>query len=140
MKEQVTIIDNSGDEIKMYLQERGSCVSTVSPYENSSWKTEKNVFNSSIKEFAHVTKDPNKEYFDTPQLTMEDWNNSSSVVTIDNNYDSYDDDDFNTSNCSDDWVSNCDGSDIPDHIDPSTAYFDEDGNYSGGSYIDLNDD
>jgi hypothetical protein len=50
------------------------------------------------------------------------------------------DDDFNSSNCSEDWISNCNGADIPDHIDASTAYFDEEGNYAGGTLRDLNED
>ena len=34
------------------------------------------------------------------------------------------------------YGSNCNGSDIPDHIDASTAYFDDEGNYAGGVYKD----
>lgn len=145
MTKQVTVTDSEGNERQMYLQEEGSCVSTVSPNENSSWKTEENVFNSSIKEFTNGKRDSNKEYFDTPQLKMEDPRDNVTIIVSSSNSDSYDDCDdddnsFNTSNCSDDWESNCGGADVPDYIKEGTAYFDEEGNYAGGTMADQSDD
>jgi len=50
MSKKVIVSDSKGRERTMYLQEEGSVVSTVSPYPQSSYKTEENVFNSSIKD------------------------------------------------------------------------------------------
>lgn len=44
-----------------------------------------------------------------------------------------------TSNDSDNWGSNCNGSDIPDYIEEGTAHFDEDGNYAGGTMVDQSE-
>lgn len=130
MAKQVTVTDSSGKERQMYLQGQGSVVSVVSPNENSSWKTEETVFNSSIKEVTEEKGDPR----DNVTVIV-----TSAYEGSDGDYD-YEDSDFNSSNSSDDWGSNCGGADIPDYIDPDTASFDEEGNFSGGTMRDLNED
>ena len=61
-------------------------------------------------------------------------NISSREVYKENNND--DCDDFEESNYCTAYESNCEGADIPNHIDASTAHFDEEGNYEGGYYKD----
>ena len=154
MPKKVTVINSKGKERKMYLQGEGSAYSLVSPHKKSSWKTEKSVSNSSIKEFRVEKKDrdPNKEYFDVPQTKLSkkggnksSKNKKSSKKKKSNKktnsksscYNHNNDDHFqgNTSKRADDWVSKCGGSDVPDYIEAGTAYFDEQGNYAGGSMV-----
>lgn len=64
----VTIIESDGSERTAYLQESGSVVSRVTPTKKDDWRTEERIFNSNIKEFRDAPRDPNKEYFDVPQI------------------------------------------------------------------------
>lgn len=50
MSKKVIVTNSKGEERTMYLQETGSCVSTVSTHPRGNWKTDENVFNSSIKD------------------------------------------------------------------------------------------
>lgn len=125
-----------------FLIEKGSVVSTVSRVPRDSYKT--NINNVSSSDLYKEQKGQKVEYDFDKKYPNGFKENSTERFELEKNkntqIDDYDDFENTGGNDDDYYESNCDGADIPDHIDPYTADFDCEGNYCGGVIMDLSDD
>lgn len=111
MSEKAIVTDDEGKKRQMYIQERGSVCSSVSPYKFGSWKTNETVLNSKIEGMKPLER-----------------------VVLNKNTVAWR---YSESECGSHYSPSV--SNTPAYIQSETAHFDEHGNYAGGTMADQSD-